>query len=277
MVTYALRQITNIDYFQIPDTEAKWLETAEGFKRWNFPNCIGALDGKHITISPPPKSGSLYFNYKGHFSIILLALVNANYEFLYVDVGAEGRAGDAAVWNKCDLNEQLYNNSLDIPESATLPNTNDKSTFVIVADDAFKMTTRLIKPYSRRDLSQEEKIFNYRLSRARRVSENVFGILANRFRCFRQPLRMLPDNCISIVLCCCVLHNFLRKHVGERYLLPVVDNEEWDIDTTMSALQGLTQTQAKYPTVAAKHVRDKLCLYFNSPQGSVPWQLAKIR
>ncbi len=67
--------------------------------QWQFPNCIGALDGKHICITAPPKSGSLFYNYKGSFSINLLALVDANYKFTAIQVGDFGKNSDGDVYN----------------------------------------------------------------------------------------------------------------------------------------------------------------------------------
>ncbi len=76
------------DQLPIPMTEEAWAEIAEGFRtKWNFPHCCGALNGKHITIRKPPNSGSTYYNYKDFFSVILLALVDANYKFIWVDIG----------------------------------------------------------------------------------------------------------------------------------------------------------------------------------------------
>ncbi|KAK4318011.1 hypothetical protein Pmani_010963 [Petrolisthes manimaculis] len=96
------------DYLKLPTSSEEWQQVASVFSSvWNFPMCIGALDGKRVLIRKPSNSGSEYFDYKTHHSIIMLALVDANYKFLYVDIGAQGRASDAGVWDKCNLREYL--------------------------------------------------------------------------------------------------------------------------------------------------------------------------
>lgn len=77
----------------IPEfSEQRWLETAEGFqKEANFPNCLGALDGKHVRIVKPDLAGSQYFNYKKFHSIVLFVVADAYYQFSYVEVGSCGR------------------------------------------------------------------------------------------------------------------------------------------------------------------------------------------
>lgn len=86
----------NMLFLMPKPNEAAFKSTEREFReRWNFPNVVGCLDGKHIRIRCPPKSGSLYYNYKNYFSIILFALSDANCKFMAIDVGSFGREGDA--------------------------------------------------------------------------------------------------------------------------------------------------------------------------------------
>ncbi len=80
-------------------TLAEWLQIAHVFSsRWNFHNCLGAMDGKNIAIKCPRGGGSLYFNYKKFHSIVFMALVDADYKFIGIDVGADGSASDAQIF-----------------------------------------------------------------------------------------------------------------------------------------------------------------------------------
>jgi hypothetical protein len=104
--------------------EAEWENIATKFLNlWDFPNCIGALDGKHVQIVAPSNSGSNYFNYKKIFSLVLLASVDANYKFIAVDIGFYGKNSDGGIFANSKLGRGLENGKLHIPENKTLPGT----------------------------------------------------------------------------------------------------------------------------------------------------------
>ena len=87
------------EYMRMPATENEWKELSEEiYANWQFPNSIGTMDGKHITIFNPANSGSTFYNYKKFYSIVLLGLVKHNYQFLYANVGCQGRISDGGVF-----------------------------------------------------------------------------------------------------------------------------------------------------------------------------------
>lgn len=99
------------------------------------------------------------------------------------------------------------------PPDHPLPSNNEfPMPFVFVADNAFSFSPRIMKPYPGiYSKGSIERVFNYRLSRSRRVVENVFGIMASVFRVLRRPMLLEPDKATKITMTCALLHNFLRK------------------------------------------------------------------
>ena len=181
-VCKAIIDVYKDEVLKCPKTEEEWKEVSEKFSsRWNYHNCLGALDGKHVAMKKPIKGGSFYYNYKGFNSIVLMAVADAGYKFLYVDVGAEGGASDGGTWKNCTLHDAVEEKRAGLPEPAPLPNDDKPMPYHFIADDAFALRTWLMKPFSHRSQIHREIIFNYRLSRARRVVENTFGILSHRY------------------------------------------------------------------------------------------------
>nr|XP_039248879.1 protein ALP1-like [Styela clava] len=177
-----------------PPSPKKWLEIAKEFNfRWQCPNCIGALDGKHVRIKCPPNSGSEFYNYKGYFSIVLLAVCDAQYRFVIVDIGNSGRHSDGGVFSNSRLGKGFDQSILNIPGQQTLPGTSESIPLYFAADDAFPLKIGIMKPYPGRALDRSQKIFNYRLSRARRIVENTFGILAARWQVFFKTINCDPE------------------------------------------------------------------------------------
>ncbi|XDV16266.1 hypothetical protein PO909_016059, partial [Leuciscus waleckii] len=122
----AIYQVLKEKYLKVcthsDNTMEECQRVAIGFQaQWNFPKCLGALDGKHINIRPPPGTGSTFYNYKRTFSIVLMALVDSNYRFLYVDVGCNGRVSDGGVFGGCSLQDALKKRTSNIPVPAPLP------------------------------------------------------------------------------------------------------------------------------------------------------------
>lgn len=263
-----------------PKTPEEWKNIAKHFgDRWQLYNCIGALDGKHIAIKCPPHGGSLYFNYKGFHSVILMALVDGDYKFTWAEVGSNGSAGDAQVFNNSELKEAIDKGVLGLPDPEPMPNDDRPMPFFIAGDDAFALKTWLMKPYSKRNMSHSERIYNYRLSRGRRIVENAFGILAHRFRCLHTTMMQSTDTVASIVLSCICLHNLLRMRNRKDYIVNVADQEdqnknaipgEWRNDNPL--LDGWRDLPNNSTTNAAKKQREYLRAYFSSDAGSVPWQ-----
>ena len=150
----------------LPDSNEKWLSVAkEVEEKWQFPNCVRTIDGKHVPLINPFNSGSTHFNYKRFFSIALLALVNTNYKFLYVNVGGQGRISDGGVFKNSELYDLLVNGEINLPDSRQLPdlsNLNDsflvesnresEVSYIVVVDNAFPLTTYCMKPYSSQKL-----------------------------------------------------------------------------------------------------------------------------
>ncbi|XP_037821855.1 uncharacterized protein LOC119610632 [Lucilia sericata] len=167
-------------------------------------------------MKAPAHSGSIYYNYKGTHSIVLMGISDASYKFLYIDVGSNGRISDGGVFRKSSFNEAMTNNKLNLPPSEPLPSRNIPVPYVLVADDAFAISPHLLKPYSLRTLTATQRIYNYRLSRARRVIENAFGILSARFRILRSAIMLEPTKVRTITCACCALHNFLMTQKKNR-------------------------------------------------------------
>ena len=106
----------------MPRTSQEWKVVVEDFStKWNFHHTLGAVDGKHVAIKKPANSGTIYHNYKGFFSIILMAVIDMNYKFLWVDVGANGMSSDDQVFNGSSFRQAIEGGALDIPEPEPLP------------------------------------------------------------------------------------------------------------------------------------------------------------
>ena len=124
------------------------------------PNILkGAIDGKHCLVQNFAKAGTLFRNYKSSFSLVLFAITDSHYKFLFCDVGNPGSANDAFIWNNSTFKERLDAGDLGLPQDE-----NEKVKFHLLGDDIFALSETLMKPYPRSNLEPKQLIFNYRHS-----------------------------------------------------------------------------------------------------------------
>ena len=189
-----------------------------------------------------------------------MALVDAKYRFLYCNIGVNGRISDGGVYRRCNLSELVDDpqNPLSIPNKKPLPGRNTSVPYVFIADEAFPLKEHILEPYANRGQSEMEFIFSKRLSRARRVVENAFGIMTSRFRVLSSEIDLEPKKVDKIVLACCVLSNLLLK---EKKSLSIQNESRVEIEN----LERNTQNTS---TLAVRQARDEFRDWCNN-EGSI--------
>ena len=290
----ALWDVLSSEYLRRPLCQEEWKWVNECFHQiWNLPHCVGAIDGKHVVMQAPANSGSNFYNYKGTFSIVLLAVCDARYCFTLLDIGDAGRHSDGGVLTNSAFGQALESGSLSLPCPEPLPGqVSPVPYFFFVGDAACPLKTYLLRPYPGRFLPQGKQIFNYHLSRARRVIENIFGIMATKFRIFSRAIVANPDKVTKITKSACCLHNYLR--ICEMHNPPssclycppgYVDREhgqgnvipgDWRSEISSGALQSVQRIGSNSYSCLASELRDSIMNFMTTPEGEIPWQYAHV-
>ncbi|KAL4123451.1 hypothetical protein QTP88_015629 [Uroleucon formosanum] len=196
----------------------------------------------------PEKSGSMYYNYKNYFSIVLLAVADSNYRFTYIDIGAYGKECDFTIFKESSLWNLMEKNELHMPDPEPINELQDQDfPYVFLDDEAFALTTNLLRPFKR-----------------------AFGILSNKWRILHWPLNVATNFAVDIVKAACILHNIIREKDGLHY-------EEHEINEL--PIMGFEDAVHQANYVRGQHaneIRNKYAEYFVSDAGSVPWQNSSI-
>lgn len=201
-----------------------------------------------------------------------MAIANSNYEFIMIDFGTNGRISDGGVLECTTFFRKLIKNELKIPQPAKPANSEKLLPYVFIGDEAFSLRNDFLKPYSQKELDRDKRVFNYRLSRARRIIENTFGILVSRFRIFNQPINLKLENIEKVVMATCVLHNYLRKKRGDNYIHMNLDIDDGDdIKSNQDNLLSLQKGHNRHASQSSKEVRELYKTYFCN-EGAVTWQ-----
>ena len=178
-----------------PPNRNEWKEISDQYmETWNMPHVIGALDSKHIALDYPKGSVTQEYNYKGFYSLFLLAIYGAKFNFTMVDVGQYCSNIDTGVVINSEMGQNFEESSFDLPEPESLEGFPvGQLPYYLVGDDIFPLKLWLMQPYHGQ-LSEEKMVFSCRLYRARLTIENTFSILVSRWRIFRGPISYL---CLS--------------------------------------------------------------------------------
>lgn len=221
---------------------------------WNFPNVIGAIDGKHVRVVCPKNSGSMFFNYKKYFSVVLQGVADANYKLISIDVGGFGKQSDGGTFYCSDFYKLLTTKKIEIPEPSELPGTNVKAPYVLIADEAYPLLDFVLKPFGGSNLSLEQESFNSRLSRARKTIECAFGILYSKWRILSKAIETDIHLADKIIKCACILHNTILDREG-------FERHSTEVSISMSSVKP--GPNFGRPQNSAKIARDIFMTYFS--------------
>ena len=229
----------------------------KGFEKRGFPQCGGALDGSHIPIEVPQDSPSDYHNRKGWHSVILQALVDDVGNFTDICVGWPGKVHDARVLQNSQLYAKGERGHL-FEERTTIINAT-RVPVCVLGDPAYPLQPWLMKPFVNTGcLTDQQRHFNYRLSKARVIVEQAFGRLKGRWRCLRTKLSVQVEDVPDVVGACCVLHNICQT-LGDAF------DEHW--------LESSQEPQDSLPALAtppvvtstdASNIRRAIMLHFSN-------------
>lgn len=210
----------------------------------------------------------MYHNYKGYASVVLMAVADSDYRFVYVDIGSYGKDYDSKVFKMSSLWKSIENKEQDLPSAQYLPRMPTfKVPYFFVGDEAFALHQHLLRPFSGHNLTISKRIFNYRLCRAWRYVECTFGILSNKWRIFHRAINLKPEYAVDIIKACVVLHNFVRNRDG--YLIE---------DTfTITGREDLPGEPTVRGGTTGNNIRNTLAEYFLTETESVSWQHSKIQ
>ena len=192
-----------------PNEKSLYDFAQEFYDTWGMPHCCGAIDCRHIRIKKPPHSGSLYYNYKNFYSIVLQAIVDARARFICIDIGGYGSQHDSNTLRNSTFYKAVATGQIKFPQEDELPNSPLILPYYLVGDGAYPIGENMMKPFSGKNLTPDERRFNARLSRARVTSECAFGKMCQKWRIFYKTIEQLPSTADLIVKATCILHNVI--------------------------------------------------------------------
>ena len=186
-----------------------------------------------------------------------MVVADADYCFISVEFGAYGSLSDSNVFKNSTFGKLLESNKINIPGPRVLPSDAEGLSMpsVLVRDEAFALSEHVLRPCPNKKSTLLKRIYNYRLSRARRIVECTFGILANKWRIFHRPIGVTPDFCDIIIKPCCILHNYVTENDGIQfdenlYECPLESEEPVG---TRGSVRGITVGEYFSQSISLRH------------------------
>eukprot|EP01018_Ginkgo_biloba_P031772 Gb_40842 [translate_table: standard] len=234
-------------FIQWPTDSIQLEHIKEGFRvKQGFPNCCGAIDATHVKLELPYNESSIdWYNREHNYSMLVQAVVDSNMRFLDICTGWPGSLNDAGLlrnssfYRLCEEGERLNGAPISIGGF-------DMREYII-GDSGYPLLPWLIVPFSG-ELTDEQRLFNYKLSYTRSIVDRAFGKLRNTWRLLQTKIKkpnmeMLPRT----ILACCILHNMLLSFETYEY-----ENVDEIIDESGTSLQCIDTAEADPTTTTAR-------------------------
>ncbi|XP_055376978.1 uncharacterized protein LOC129609123 [Condylostylus longicornis] len=296
-ICLAIYETLHNDYIKSPKTADEWREISQGFtKESKLPNCTGSLIARHILFKRP-KQPNVRYNPKhvDDKTMILMAIVDAYMNFIYVDIGQRSFLEDRTIFESSLLKERIESGSLNLPCNDKIPNENKVLPSFFVTTDKMPLKTYLMKQYchseslnlyqtgtiksgstdSNYDSSDdastipEQMHFDSKINFIKDKGDSTLTNLINMFPILMDPFKLDYEMAKKVTLGCITLYNFLRKTNRELGFLNNLTNQDSDNEKTKCFAQIQQQDTSENNDTLAQSQRNFLMFYVSKHLGNI--------
>ena len=190
---------------------------------------------------------------------------------------------DSGIWNKISLLQGIQDGSVELPDDQKLSN-GEITPYIFLGDDTSALKCFMMKPFPQQCLTGERRVYDSRHSKAGRISENLFGILANRWRIILTTINLEPKYVENVNLAALIFHkmviespNMVNVYRPASFTDCILKDEEvsegeWCTNVVTDSCYTLQVPRTGHNTsLYAKSVREQFRNYFLN-EGALEWQ-----